>query len=304
MRVVLHHFLLLSIGLSLSNCIQTESSEGTNGAPDSVALLSDSLATDQIMSLLGEPLPPKAFEGTERMRRERMLARAKEQYEQNPDSLESIIWYGRRLAHLGRYSEAITVYSDGLTRHPDSHKLLRHRGEALITARAFDQAMHDLENAAFFSLMEENEKELAVSGAGANKPIRNIRFSIWYHLGLAYYLRGNFDKAISAYKKSLTESDNDDLRVATLAWLYRTYIRIGNQAEADALLEDVSPNMRLVENRDYLNILLLFKKELSPERLYELASRRDNSLDPTVGYGLANYYALQGEIQTASETFD
>ena len=295
---------MMGLFLSLASCIQTESSDGGRSAPKATGVvLQDSLATDQIRSLLGEPFPPKLFEGRERARREALLASAFQRFDENPDSLDYIIWYGRRLAHLGKYAEAIQVYSEGLSKFPNSYKLLRHRGEAFITARTFDRAMKDLENAAFLARSEDNEKELAVNG-GVQKPIRNIRFSIWYHLGLSYYLRGNFDKAISAYKKCLEVSDNDELLVSTTAWLYRTYVRIGNQDEANLLLEAISPSMRVTENRDYLNILLLFKKEMTPERLYELAYRRDDSLDPTVGYGLANWYALNGEVQTASETFD
>ena len=137
-----------------------------------------------------------------------------------------------------------------------------------------------------------------------NKPLKNISFSIWYHLGLSYYLKGNFDQAISAYKKCLEASNNDDLVVATTTWLYRTYIKIGNTEEAEAILEPINGDMRLVENRAYHNILMLFKNKLTPDRIYEIALRRDNSLDPTVGYGLGNWYVLQGMVETATETFD
>ncbi len=294
--------LMLILALLVSRCIQTESSEGNS--TESASNAADTLSSQPIVSLLGEPFPPKAFEGREQARRERLLASAYSRYQQNPDSLEYIIWYGRRLGHLGRYNEAIEVYSTGLEKHPNSYKLMRHRGEAYITSRAFDKAVKDLENAAFFSRSRSNEKELAVSGIGARVPIRNVQFSIWYHLGLAYYLQGNFDKSISAYKKCLTVCDNDDLLVATTAWLHRTYIRIGNQEEADTLLVAVSPEMNVRENKGYLNILLLFKNVISPERLYELAYRRDDSLDPTVGYGLGNWYALKGEVEIAAETFD
>ncbi|MHC5071708.1 MAG: tetratricopeptide repeat protein, partial [Planctomycetota bacterium] len=64
-----------------------------------------------------------------------------------PRDEERIIWYGRRLAYIGRYEEAIGVYSKGLAVHPDSPKLLRHRGHRYITLRRFADAIADLERA-------------------------------------------------------------------------------------------------------------------------------------------------------------
>ena len=289
----------------LVSCIQTETSDNSdlqNVALDSISPLDASL--EPIFSLLGEPFPPKSFEGTEKQRRMQKLAAARENYDQYPDSLEFIVWYGRRLGYLGRYREAINIYNSGIQKYPESYHLLRHRGEAFITIRNFDQAISDLEKAAFFAHSVKNEIEEDGQPNRLNKPLKNISFSIWYHLGLSYYLKGNFDQAISAYKKCLEASNNDDLVVATTTWLYRTYIKIGNTEEAEAILEPINGDMRLVENRAYHNILMLFKNKLTPDRIYEIALRRDNSLDPTVGYGLGNWYVLQGMVETATETFD
>lgn len=301
----IHPHIVLCFGLIslLSGCIKTESSDGRPPADLEQTQVS-SERNRVILSFSGEQLPPKSFEGQERQKRERQLQTARELYENHPDSLEAIIWYGRRLGYLGMYYDAIDVYSDGLSKFPDSYKLLRHRGEANITVRQFDKARQDLEQAVFFSREAPNEPELDGQPNRLNKPLRNIKFNIWYHLGLTYYLQGNFDKAISAYKKCMKESDNNDLKVATTTWLYRTYFQIGNMDEADRLLDTIDPGMRLVESRSYHRILMLFKNELSPERVRELAARRDQSLDPTIGYGLGNWYVLKGDVAVATETFD
>lgn len=293
-------FVLLAL---LSGCIKTESSDGQPPADLEQAQLSPERSR-VILSFSGEQLPPKSFEGQERQKRERQLATARELFESHPDSLEAIIWYGRRLGYLGMYYDAIDVYTDGLSKFPNSYKLLRHRGEANITVRQFDKARQDLEQAVFFSREAPNEPEPDGQPNRLNKPLRNIKFNIWYHLGLTYYLQGNFDKAISAYKKCMEVSDNNDLKVATTTWLYRTYFQIGNMEQADLLLESIDPGMRLVESRSYHRILMLFKNELSPERVRELAARRDQSLDPTIGYGLGNWYVLKGDVAVATETFD
>lgn len=39
---------------------------------------------------------------------------AKEKYNSNPTNVEALIWYGRRTAYLGRYNDAIAIYSEGI----------------------------------------------------------------------------------------------------------------------------------------------------------------------------------------------
>jgi tetratricopeptide (TPR) repeat protein len=61
------------------------------------------------------------------------------------DSLDAeyIIWYGRRTAYLGRYIEAIDIYTKGLALHPGNPRFYRHRGHRYITVRCFDKAIPD-----------------------------------------------------------------------------------------------------------------------------------------------------------------
>lgn len=63
-------------------------------------------------------------------------------------SEDNWIWLGRRAAYLGRFREAIAVYSEGLKKHPDSYRLYRHRGHRYITIRQFGRAIADFEKAA------------------------------------------------------------------------------------------------------------------------------------------------------------
>jgi hypothetical protein len=50
-------------------------------------------------------------------------------------SEENFIWLGRRYAYLGDYTTAISTFSRGLAKYPQSYKLLRHRGHRYITTR-------------------------------------------------------------------------------------------------------------------------------------------------------------------------
>ena len=63
-------------------------------------------------SLLGEPLVAPAPGATARAGLEARLASAEGAWKRAPSNADSIIWYGRRLAYLGRYREAIRVFGD------------------------------------------------------------------------------------------------------------------------------------------------------------------------------------------------
>ena len=80
-------------------------------------------------------------------------------------------------------------------------------------------------------------------------------------------LIGRYDKAISAYKKCLEFSDNNDLLAATSYWLCMTYKKIGNPEPAKSILEPISNKMEMVENDAYLDLFLLFKGEKSTDEL-------------------------------------
>src|SRR5687768_11510991 len=83
----------------------------------------------------------------ERARQEEQLAEAEIALARRPEGEEELIWVGRRLAYLGRFDEAQATFSRGLELHPESWKLLRHRGHRWITLRRFDRAVDDLSRA-------------------------------------------------------------------------------------------------------------------------------------------------------------
>ena len=73
----------------------------------------------QAWSLLGEPLLPPELSVEARATHEANLALAEADVTASPEDADAIIWYGRRLAYLGRYREAIAVFTRGIALHPD-----------------------------------------------------------------------------------------------------------------------------------------------------------------------------------------
>lgn len=239
-------------------------------------------------------------------------AKAKADYEKaraaflKDPSEDNIVWFGRRAAYMYKYKEAIKTYSDGLRRFPESYRLYRHRGHRYISLRKFDRAIEDLKKAA--ELIKDKPLEVEPDGIPnkLNIPLSNSQFNIWYHLGLAYYLKGNFEKAVSAYQECLKWRNNDDLLTATLDWLYMTYQRLGEKARAVALLKKVHEKMKIIENQAYHSRLLMYKGLKSPESLLKptKSSEYDEQLNLiTQGYGVGNWYFYNNQKSKARKIF-
>lgn len=288
----------LAIFLTLTGCIETQSSQGQENPTTTLEPLADD--SEQVFSLLEIPLPKKQMTRRIQEKREQELLTARINYEQNPDKLDNIIWYGRRLAYLGYFKEAIRIYSIGLDKYPTSHKLLRHRGHRYITVRNFSSAIEDLQKAAFYVRPQKTEIEPDGLPNRINQPLSNTKFNIWYHLGLAYYMKGNYDKAISSFKQCMEFCDNDDLIIATTNWFYMTYRKTGNQQAAEELLEPIHQDMTVIEYVSYYRHLLMYKGIYDAESLLEDAERENNSLDPTAAYSIANWYLYNGNVDTAT----
>ena len=172
------------------------------------------------------------------------LREAEVAYRAAPEDEDAIIWYGRRLAYLSRYRDAVEIFSRGLELHPDSYRLLRHRGHRYISLRQFDDAVADLSRAAELAAGLPRETEPDGAPNALDIPLSNTHFNIWYHLALAHYLRGDFEAARDAYLECLEHSDNPDLLVATTDWLYMTYRRLGEDEAADIRWETAGTERR------------------------------------------------------------
>lgn len=255
-------------------------------------------------SLFGQPLYPPEPSPAQKATLEADLAAARAEYDKHPRDEERTIWLGRRLAYLGRYREAIDVYSKGLERHPRSAKLLRHRGHRNISIRRFDRAIADFEKAA--ALVRGTPDEVEPDGAPNkyNTPRSTLQSNIWYHLGLAYYLNGDFRNALRSYVECMTVSAvNDDMLVATADWLYMTYRRLGREDDAGKVLEPIHEKMDILENDAYHKRLLMYKGLLKPDSLLDTEGA-DPVQIATQGYGVGNWYLYNGDRTKAKEIFE
>jgi tetratricopeptide (TPR) repeat protein len=252
-------------------------------------------------SLTGKPLHvPATIPNKQKLDAD--LAQAEKTLAANPKDAEALIWVGRRLGYLWRYNDAIAMFSKGIALHPDNPKFYRHRGHRYITIRQFDKAIADFEKAA--QLIKGKPDEIEPDGAPnpAGKPRSTLQFNIWYHLGLAYYLQGNYGKAYDAYVECMKVSHNDDSVTATSDWMWMTLMRLNRKADAAKVLERITPKMDILENGSYHRRLLMYKGLEKPETLLDTAKADDTTI-ATQGYGVGNYYFVTGNTAKAREVF-
>ena len=231
---------------------------------------------------------------------ETKLAEAKADYDKNPDATATV-WLGRRIAYLGDYKESIKIFSEGINKFPKDARFYRHRGHRFITIRCFDEAIKDFEKAA--KLVKGKEDEIEPDGLpnSRNIPTSTLQSNIYYHLGLAYYLKGNFKKALKAYQECLKVSKNNDMAVATIHWLYMTLRRLGKNAEAQKTVAMVEDNLDIIENDDYYKLIKLYQGKLKPEDLLKLDT--DSLGNVSLGYGVGNWYLYNRKTEEAFKIF-
>lgn len=235
---------------------------------------------------------------------EAKLNEALERLKKDPKSADNIIWVGRRTAYLGRYKNAIQVYSDGIKQFPSDARLYRHRGHRFITLRCFDEAIADFEKAA--KLIKGRPDEIEPDGLpnARNIPTSTLQSNIWYHLGLAYYLKGDFQRALKAYREAEKVSTNADMLVATTHWLYMTLRRLGREDEANKTVAAIKDDLDLIENADYYKMIAVYKGKLKAADLWnEVSTNADNLSNATLGYGLGNWFLYNGQAAEAEKVF-
>lgn len=199
----------------------------------------------------------------------------------HPDSVELVIALGQAQASVWRYHDAIATYTRGIEANPAHALLYRHRGHRYISTRQFARAVADLHRAA---------------------ELDTTRFDIWYHLGLAHYVRGDFDQAVEAYRTCLRTAESDDEVVAVSDWLWMALSRANRRAEATEVLAPIHEGMDVVDNTAYHRRLLLYKG-LIDEAAVAPSPDADDLEVATLGYGIANWMLVRGDDEGAMEQF-
>lgn len=271
--------LLFSVVLPLTNC--SESSNLDNSQKSRV----------QAVSLFG-------IEFFARGESDSTLEAIEAELEPNPNDVEILYRKGRALANLWRYREAFDIYNKCTEIEPSNPIFYRRLGHRHITFREFDKAVDELQKAA-----ELNHNNPFVDSGFREKWGRvadRLEFDIRYHLGLAYYLLGNYEKAKMEYQLAYEASIADESRVSASYWLCMTLQRLNNQGEYEKALARITPEMDPGANQTYFNLLMHFKGVKAEE---EIIPKDFSQRFETVTYGIGNFRRFQGDTEGALDIF-
>jgi tetratricopeptide (TPR) repeat protein len=211
------------------------------------------------------------------------VAEARKKSEGDPKNVALLIALGDAQATVFNYREAIRVYDRAFELDKANALLHQQRGHRYLSIRRFAEARADLEKAVVM------DARLA---------------SAWYYLGLLDYLAGRFDQAASSYEKNLALVDGDVVRgIAAVDWLYMSYRRGGQAEKARALLERVTPALKIEGNpRLYFQRLLYYKGLRTEAEL--LAGSTSDVERTTLLYGIGNFHLYGGDSARARATFE
>jgi tetratricopeptide (TPR) repeat protein len=256
----------------------------------------------QTTSLLGVPLYRVEPAPSARVATDERLAQARDEFAENPGSADAALWLGRQLAGAGYVREAIDVYTRAIAKFPADARFYRHRGHRFVTVRRFDKAIADLTKAAQLVAGKPDAPEPTTADRNVMSS-ETLHYGIWYHLGLAHYLKGDFKNALKAYRECLAvaKKNNDDQVVGASDWLYMTLRRLGSTGEAAKVLEGIVPGMKVKDDQTYYDRLMMYKGKTTPEDL--LRAGGDAVTVATLAYGVGNWYLYNGRKNDALALF-
>ena len=211
---------------------------------------------------------------------------------------DEYIELARLYVGANRFRDAIDLYSRGLTEHPDSFKLRRHRGHRYINVRELENAIVDLTEAVEL-IGTEHADVLEYNASG--EATATYEHWTWYHIGLYHYLNGDWESAAAAYRRCVDTATANPVLVGATDWLYNAYRKGGMHDEAAAAIAAIPADMDTNQEHPYFRRVMVYKGELAPTDVldFEKPASEWNGFDNTAGYGVANWFAFNGDAETS-----
>ena len=188
----------------------------------------------------------------------------------------------RSLAGLRRHQDAIVACSESLRLKPDQAEALRDRGHYHLNLGEVGPGLADLQKAESLTHRDRG---------------------VYYHLGLAYYLEGDFANAAKAYEGCVADSTDEASTVECQAWLLPSLLRAGRRDEAKKLLAGLSTDALAGHPGNYQDRLLLFKGTKTEAQVAATMAAEGPISEATVGYSVGLWHLLNGREAKAREYF-
>jgi len=229
------------------------------------------------------------------------LPAARAAWERAPENVDSIIWYGRRVAYTGEFGEAIAIFTEGLRLHPNEPRLLRHRGHRYLSVREPALAIADLQRARELVSGRADEVEPNGQPNARGIPLSSLHSNIRYHLALGHFLQGDFPTAAAIWEEDAKLAANLDHRVAATFWWVLSLARQRMGEEVRAALAPIRADWEMIENGSYHRALLWMKGEMTDAQLR--ATMTSAIERQTIGNGIGQWQLATGRRASAEASF-
>lgn len=201
----------------------------------------------------------------------------------DPTNAEFPLGKCRALAAASRHKDAIAACDASLRLRPDNAEALRDRGHYYLNLGQVDAGLADLTRAATHAKTDRG---------------------VYYHLGVAHYLQGDFARAADAFQSCLDNSKGTDT-VECNAWLYPSLVRANRTDRAAAVLAGVHEDPAVTGHPSwYLDRLLLFKGVRTEEQVAANLDAEGALSKSSIGYSLGLWHLLNGRTARAREYFE
>lgn len=253
----------------------------------------------EAVSFSGKPLYARKPDSIVARRSDSLLSIIKSKPSLSEDDYVEV---GRLLVTGNRFRDAIANYTEGISKYPESFRLYRWRGHRYINLRQIDDAIVDLNKAR--DLMASQPEAMEIGGDG--KPTATTQHQVWYHIGIYHYFKKDYASCAAAFEKALEATKEPNNIAGASDWLYNAYQRMGEKSKAENVLTPFTLDYPIEDKTyPYFRRLLLFKKLITPDELIDLSKDPATMTvqDMTKLYGLANFYAYNGNADQANELY-
>jgi len=200
----------------------------------------------------------------------------------DPGSADAYLLKCRSLAGLRRHPDAIGACTESLRLTPDRAETLRDRGHYHLNLGEVGPGLADLQKAESLTHRDRG---------------------VYYHLGLAYYLQGDFANAAKAYEGCVADSTDEASTMECQAWLYPSLVRAGRRDEAKKLLAGIPTDALAGHPGNYQDRLLLFKGAKTEAQVAATMAVEGPISEATVGYSIGLWHLMNGREAKAREYF-
>ena len=203
-------------------------------------------------------------------------------------------------------SGSLAIYNKGTDNCPESHELYWYKTLLKTTTRDLSGAIADAERAAALTKDKPDhgfDMRLFMYPDPRRYYPSSIHYVIWYHLGMAYYLNGELEKAKDAYIKSGEFIYGNSSLISRSCWFYPVLRELGEYDQAEALMAGIDDDIKILADPSYKEQSLLFKGTLS---VGDIQAKVDNegNLNIVHEYAIAYWHYTQGDLDKAKVLFE